>query len=241
MSRALAAPLVALSTFRHDHWDAARLALVAVGVVGLLAATTRAVDAQTTPEQSTAEAHTALEQSAAKPHTALEQKPRWEFRVSSGALIPTGVQRDALKNAALAVAQLSYVVRPPLALTGSFGWARSRDVASAAAPKVDVFTYDLGAEARAPQWFAGHALTLSAFAGGGVGGRSYNYRNLDVDATRNVAAYGAVGGEVGIRRRVHLRVEVRDYVGGFKPLSGGGHGDTRNDVVVMTGLRFTRR
>jgi hypothetical protein len=105
---------------------------------------------------------------------------------------------------------------------------------------LDVFTYDVGAEARAPQWFAGHALTLNAFAGGGAGGRSYNYRDLDVDSTRNVSAYVAVGGEVGMRR-VHLRVEVRDYVGGFTPLAGGDHGDTRNDVVVMAGLRFSKR
>jgi hypothetical protein len=111
--------------------------------------------------------------------------------------------------------------------------------ASAGAPKLDVFTYDLGAEARAPQWFAGHALTLNAFAGGGAGGRSYNYRNLDVEATRIIAAYVAVGGDVGIRR-VHLRVEVRDYVGGFKPLVGGGTAQTHNDVVVMAGLGFSR-
>jgi hypothetical protein len=110
----------------------------------------------------------------------------------------------------------------------------------AGAPKLDVFTYDVGAEARAPQWFAGQAVTVNAFAGGGAGGRSYNYRNLDVDATRNVAAYVAVGGDVGIRR-VHVRVEVRDYVGGFTPLAGGGHGATRNDVVVMAGLRFSGR
>jgi hypothetical protein len=167
------------------------------------------------------------------------QPASWEFRVSSGALVPTGIQRDVLKNAALTVAQVSYVVRRPLAITGSFGWARSNDLGSVGAPKLDVFTYDLGAEARAPQWFAGHALTFNAFAGGGAGGRSYNYRNLEVDATRNVAAYGAVGGEVGIRR-VHVRVEVRDYVGGFTPLVGGGHGDTRNDVVMMAGLRFGR-
>jgi hypothetical protein len=171
--------------------------------------------------------------------TALQPAP-WEFRVSSGALVPTGVQRDVLKNAALTVAQLSYVVRAPLAITGSFGWARSHDLASAGAPKLDVFTYDLGAEARAPQWFAGHALTFNAFGGGGAGGRSYNYRNLNVDATRNVAAYVAGGGDVGIRR-VHVRIEVRDYVGGFKPLGGGGQGDTRNDVVMMVGLRFSRR
>jgi hypothetical protein len=89
---------------------------------------------------------------------------------------------------------------------------------SARAPKVDVSTYDLGAEARAPQWFAGRALTFNAFAGAGAGGRGYNYRDQDVDATRHISAYVAAGGEVGIRR-MHVRVEFRDYVGGFTPLA----------------------
>lgn len=168
------------------------------------------------------------------------QPPLWEFRMSSGTLIPTGVQRDVLKNAPLTVAQLSYLVRPMVALTGSFGWARSHDLASAAAPKVDVFTYDLGAEARAPERQAGHGVTLNPFAGAGFGGRTYNYRNLDVDATRNISAYGAVGGEVGFRR-MHVRLEVRDYVGGFTPLAGGDQRDTRNDVVMMVGLRIVTK
>jgi hypothetical protein len=214
------AAVVAPRPSRSNHYRHARVALAAAILVG--------------------GAHAAGAQSPTVTATTPPQPAPWEFRISSGALVPTGAQRDVLKNAALTVAQLSYLVRPPLAVTGSFGWARSHDLASVGAPKVDVFTYDLGVEARAPQWFAGHALTLNTFGGGGVGGRSYNYRDLAVDATRNVAAYGSVGGEVGLRR-VHLRVEVRDYVGGFKPLAGGGRGDTRNDVVLMAGLRFSRR
>ena len=205
---------------RSNHNRNARVALAAAIIIGW--------------------AHVAGAQTPTATAPTVPKPTPWEFLVSTGTLVPTGVQRDVLENAALTVGQLSYLVRRPLAIMGSFGWARSRDLASAGGPKVDVFTYDLGVEARAPQWRAGHAMTLSAFAGGGAGGRSYNYRNLEVDATRNVAAYGAVGGEVGVRR-VHVRVEVRDYVGGFKPLAGGGPGDTRNDVVIMAGLRFARR
>jgi hypothetical protein len=40
---------------------------------------------------------------------------------------------------------------------------------------------------------------------------------------------------------VGLRVEVRDYATGFKSLVGGGKADTRNDVVIMAGLRFNRQ
>lgn len=185
-------------------------------------------------------AHAASAQTPMDGTPVAAQPALWEFRVSSGAMVPTGIQRETIKNAPLTIAQLSYLVRPLFAVTGSFGWARSHDLATATSPKLDVFTYDLGGEARAPQWRAGHALTFNPFAGAGVGGRSYNYRKLDVDATRNVSAYAAVGGEVGLRR-VHVRLEVRDYVGGFKPLAGGGQSDTRNDVVMMIGLRIGTR
>jgi hypothetical protein len=164
----------------------------------------------------------------------------WEFRVPSGGLLPTGAQRDALKDAHLSAAQLSYRIRPAFAITATVGWARSRDLASTNDPKLDVFTYDLGAEARASEWFAGRAVTFTPFAGLGAGARSYNHRKLDVVATHNVAGYGTVGGELGMGR-VGLRVEARDYVTGFKPLVDAGASATRNDVVVLVGLTLRKR
>ena len=164
----------------------------------------------------------------------------WEFLVPTGTIVPTGAQRDAIKRGNLTAAQLSYVVRPTLAVTATVGWARSRDIAAAARPKLDVFTYDLGAEARAPRWIAGRGVTFAPFAGVGAGARSYDYRSLDVDATHDIAAYGAVGGEIGVRR-IRLRLETRDYVSSFKPLAGVGAAAVRNDVVVMAGLRLARR
>jgi hypothetical protein len=195
-----------------------RASVPAVGIVAILATAARVATAQTAPEQQ---------------HT-------WEFRATSGALVPTGALRSTLKNGPVSAAQLSYVVRPAFAVTATFAWARSRDVATVDDPKLDVFSYDVGAEARAPQWFAGHAVTFSPFAGLGAGARSYNYRKLDVDATHNVAGYGTVGGELGMGR-VGLRLEARNYVSGFKPLTGVGKADTRNDVVIMAGLRFSRQ
>ena len=107
-------------------------------------------------------------------------------------------------------------------------------------PKLDVFTSDVGVEARPIRWFAGRAVTFSPFAGVGAGARSYNYRKLDVDATHNLAAYGAVGGELGMGR-VGLRLEARNYATGFRPLVGVGKSDMRNDVVVMAALSFNRK
>ena len=169
-----------------------------------------------------------------------DQKSRFEFLVPSGTLVPTGAPRNAIKRAGLTAAQLSYLVRPNLAVTTSFGWARSRDLATVGDPKLDVFTYDVGAEVRANRWQAGRSVTFMPLVGVGAGARSYNYRTLDVAATNNLAAYGSVGGELGYRR-VRLRLEARDYVSGFKPLAVAGTAGRRNDVAVLVGLRLVRR
>lgn len=173
---------------------------------------------------------------AADPQPTPEKTARWELHVPSGALLPTGAQRDAIKRANISAVQITYVARPSFALISTFGWARSRDVAMSDAPKLDVFTYDVGAEVRAPRW----KKSFTPFVGGGAGGRSYNHRKLDIDATHNLSAYASMGGELGIKR-VRVRVEARDYVGGFKPLNGAGDSRTGNDVVVMAGLRIVSR
>jgi hypothetical protein len=193
-----------------------RLALIALGALGILAASQQRAQAQTAPEQ----------------------QARWGFLVTSGQVVPTGAQRDVVKRGNVTAAQLSYAVRPALALTATFGWARSRDVASVDEPKLDIFMYDLGTELRAPQLGEG-VVTFQPFAGVGAGARSYNYRSLAVDATHNVAGYGSAGGELGVGP-VGLRVEVRDYVTRFRPLDGAGAVNTRNDLVVMAGLRIGR-
>jgi hypothetical protein len=81
-----------------------------------------------------------------------DQKPHFEFIVNSGSVLPTGAQRDAIKRANLTAAQLSYVIHPNFAVTTSVGWARTRDVASVGDPRLDMFTYDVGAEVRANRW-----------------------------------------------------------------------------------------
>jgi hypothetical protein len=181
-----------------------------------------------------------LSAQVAESQATMGKTARWELSVPTGAILPTGVQRHAIKRGNLSAVQVTYVARPAFAITSTFGWARSRDIVTAGDPKLDVFTYDIGAEVRAPRWLAGKAMTFSPFAGAGVGGRSYNYRKLDVDATHNVAAYASAGGELGIRR-VRVRLEARDYVTGFKPLDGAGAARTGNDIVVMAGLRLVSR
>jgi hypothetical protein len=171
----------------------------------------------------------------------LDRQPRWNFIVTSGTMVPTGTQRDAIKRGALTVAQLSYLVHPALAVIASAGWTRTRDIASAGDPKLDMFNYDVGAELRANRWLADGPLSFSPFAGAGAGGRSYDYRSGDVDATHNLAAYASAGGEVGVGSHVTMRVEARDYVTDFKPLTGSGPSDRRNDLSLIAGLRIKVR
>lgn len=164
----------------------------------------------------------------------------WELRVPSGALIATGVQREQVESADITAVQLSWLAQPRLAITGTFGWARSRDLATENSPRLNVFTSDLGLEVRSREWFAGAPVSLSAFAGLGAGARIYDYAKLDVEATSNLAGYASAGGEVGAGR-VALRVEARNYATEFRPLVGAGKSDARNDVVIMAAVRFNRR
>jgi hypothetical protein len=154
--------------------------------------------------------------------------------------VPTGDQRHALGDAHVTALQVSRVLSPRFALTGSFAWARSRDLGSVDAPKLDVFTSDLGVEVRSAEMLTDGPVAVSLFAGLGAGLRSYNHRSLHVDATHNVAGYGALGGELGMGR-VGLRLEVRDYVSGFEPLIGPGTSEVRNDMVITLSLRFNRQ
>jgi hypothetical protein len=162
-----------------------------------------------------------------------------QVRVTSGSFAPTGSQRDALESAHVTAAQISWLIRPSLAITGSFSWARSKDLTLNDTPRIDVFTTDLGVETRGSKLFANGPISIRPFAGLGGGMRSYDYRTLAMEGTHNLAGYGAIGAELGIGR-VGVRLEARDYVSGFKPLAGVGTADTRNDMVITAAVSLNR-
>lgn len=161
----------------------------------------------------------------------------FELRPYVGAYIPTGDQRDLLEDAVTLGAQASYRVLPQLAVTGTFGWSPSKDRITLGDETLDIYQYDIGLEGRLPSWYASRtgAWSFTPFAGLGIGGRTYDYRDLDVDAKTNVAGYGALGGEVSFGR-TGVRIEARDYVSRFEPLTGDGDAKTRNDVTLAAGL-----
>ena len=161
--------------------------------------------------------------------------PKFEIRPYVGAYIPTGDQRDVFKDAILAGAQASYRIAPQFAITGTIGWSPTEDRLTTGQETVDLLQYDIGGELRAPSWLSGESWDFSPFVGLGVGGRTYDYRDLDVDAKTNVAGYGALGGEFGVGQ-FGLRIEGRDYVSRFEPLTGTGETKTRNDIALAAGL-----
>jgi len=215
MSARRANPITHPRTAPSGPPGSTRTVFAALGTVVLLLASAPPAEAQAPPRQADA----------------------WEFYLTGGWFLPTGAQRASVKGADLTALVVSYVPRPSFALTGTFQWARSHALAVAGEPKLDIFIWDAGAETRAAPRSLGGAWTVAPFAGIGGGARSYNIPRLPAGPTINLAAYGSAGGEFAIHR-VHLRLEVRDYVSRFKPLTGGGKAATRNDVVVILGVRF---
>ena len=172
-----------------------------------------------------------------------------ELRPFAGALLPTGPQRDLLKDAAVVGAQLGWAVHPNVALTGGFGWSPSKDRTTTFAGNrfstgrdetVDLFQYDLGIEGRLPL-AASAAWTAAPYVGLGGGGRTYRYRDLDgIDSQTSPFGYGAVGVDVAHRAgALGLRLEARDYVTAFRGLRGEyGERTGRNDVQLSAGLTY---
>ena len=196
--------------FRRTSWRSARWASIAATVLAAIAAPADEAHAQSAGTG-------------------------FEVRPFVGAYIPTGDQRDVLKDAVLAGAQASWRVLPSLAVTGTFGWAPSKDRITPGDQTLDIYQYDVGAELRADSWYYGGSWDFSPFVGLGAGGRTYNYRDLDQDATTNFAGFGAIGGDIGFGS-VALRIEARDYLSRFKPLTGSGETTTRNDVGLAAGV-----
>lgn len=170
------------------------------------------------------------------PSTSAHQ-PYWQLIVSSGTVIPTGAQRASIERGNVTAAQLTWMIRPSLAMTGSFGWARTRDITTIDTPRLHLFTWDAGTEVRAPRRMEGGPLSLRPFAGIGVGGRTYDLRDRAGQASHEPAAYISLGGEVGVAHRVTLRLEARDYLSRASSTAGRS-GGARNDVTLMAGLRL---
>jgi hypothetical protein len=183
----------------------------------------------------------ALAAFAATPASAQEHAPARKFQVSPyfGAFIPTGDQRDVLDDAFLSGLTLSYDFNRYVSAVGSFGWAASQGMqASSRDQDLDVFQYDLGVQGQYPLAL-GRALTLKPFVGAGLGARTYDYRDLNVDAETDFVGYVSAGANLDYRSFT-IGVTARDYISDYDGIGADEESSTRNDVSLFTtvGVRF---
>ena len=65
-------------------------------------------------------------------------------------------------------------------------------------------------------------------------------RSATTSATHCAAEIPPARARAGARSYNYRTLEVRDSATGFKPLTGTGTSATRNDVMFMAGVRFSR-
>lgn len=164
---------------------------------------------------------------------------RLQLRPFGSVYVPVGGQRDLLMNGLGVGTQASWRVARRLAISGTFGWTQTMDRVTPGDQVLDIIQYDAGVEGRLPAWRSGASWTtgdlweITPFVGIGLGGRTHNYRDLDVAAKTVFEAYGATGADVDIGG-TGLRFEVRDHLSRFKP--PGRVSRTRNDLALRAGL-----
>lgn len=176
---------------------------------------------------------------------ALAQQARgdraFSIRIPTGAFVPTGTRARLMNDASTNAVQLAWTLRPALAITGTFAWAHSRNLATVgpATNRLDVFTADLGLERRVASLCGECRTGFTAFTAAGAGARRYDQRGPGLDAITTFAAYAGAGGEFR-HGRLGLRLEVRDYVSQAAALPSTTARGAQNDVVVLVGLRLIR-
>jgi len=167
---------------------------------------------------------------------------RIEVRPFVGAYVPTGDQRDELKDAFALGTTLAFRATPALSVVGSFGWSPSKaknagaDAADDTAEELDLFQYDAGLELGRDFALGASRWNWRPFVGIGAGARTYNYRDLALDAETDFAGYGAMGVQFDAGR-LGLRLEARDYLSKFDGLDGSlSDSSTRNDLFLTGAL-----
>ncbi len=163
-----------------------------------------------------------------------------ELRPTGGMIIPTGTQRDVMKDGAMFGFQFGYQLQPALHLVASFAWTgMDHKLSAPAQPSLErgtnLYQYDIGAEfhlvrAINDRW------EMKPFLGLGAGARTYQYDAALLGRRTAAAGYAAVGTEFQAGMTA-LRVEARDYLYGYKdPVQDKQF--TRNDITVALGLAF---
>lgn len=153
-----------------------------------------------------------------------------ELRPFVGAFIPTGTQRDILKDAVFVGGQGGVEVAQSLHVIGTLAYAPSKSKSSG----VCVYQYDTGIETFRPYQMT-ERWQMRPFLGAGLGGRTYVDHNNGDHSETIFAAYGSLGTEFQLDH-LAFRLEGRDYMTRFKGLQGNQGAESRNDVSVVSAL-----
>ena len=159
-----------------------------------------------------------------------------EIRPFAGALVPTGDNRDLVKDAFLAGLSAGFEVSENLHLLGTFAWSPSREKLDLTRNRVDVYVYSVGAELQTARGPSGERW-LRPFVGLGMGGLTYHLRDISLNEKNYLAGYGSLGVELQMEK-IGLRLEGRDYLHQFKGIEGNEKATVRNFTQFMAGLSY---
>lgn len=150
-----------------------------------------------------------------------------------GVLIPTGHQRVILDDGVLIGLTASLDVHRNVALVGAFGWAQTAGHGlTLRSATLDVAQYDLGVQGQLPIELA-DGQTLKPFLGAGVGGRTYRFRDLHVEAETDLVGYYALGVSLECRPLV-ISATARNYLSDFDGI-GAKRGPSRASEFAVFG------
>ncbi len=162
-----------------------------------------------------------------------------EIRPFVGAYIPTGPQRDALKNAMIGGVQFGYEYRDMMHFIGTLGWSPAKENVTTEHQRVNLYGYDAGIEL-----FARRPVTspweFRPFIGTGLGARTYDPNIAGAKSHTYMDGYGALGAEFQMKQMA-LRIEGRDYISQWKGIAGDERNKTRNDIMLVAALAWHLR
>jgi len=160
---------------------------------------------------------------------------RPELQLSIGAFLPRGNMARDLRTAATVGAHARLELMDFARGIVSVGWTpTSATFLSGSNDEVHIWHYDAGIELISSREIGGGA-TWRPLAGGGLGGRSYDYRARGRETVTCATVYAALGSELQVGGIVY-RLEGRGYLSGF-PSPVTGHRELRNDFSLAFGLR----
>lgn len=160
----------------------------------------------------------------------------WEFRPIGGIAIPTGAHASEYDAAAVIGARLALRLTSAWDLITSGAWQPSNAKYNVDDRRVFVLVYDVGVE-RIFRQRETPGNGFIAFAGGGVGGRAFDFRSRTLSSTTCYSGYGSVG--AGYERRMSsLRVEARDHLFCYNAPLGSRSESTHNEVSLGISVGF---